>query len=175
MGIWAVGNFGLTGSQEGDTTDFIFDSRDMIVEVLPLDSQPTKGSTKSPCTPKQLETAGLLMVTSLQRLRNPLVRYLTGDVGSIHKLLASATLQIEGDSKVLRVLTLHGRDARRSFKWEGECIELSGLRNVMSNPRGGVLRWQVVLKNELLIRIPRFSKYECRGERLWRVWYCRMI
>jgi hypothetical protein len=48
MGIWTVGNFGLTGSQEEDTADFIFDSRHMIVEVLPLDSQPTKGSTKHP-------------------------------------------------------------------------------------------------------------------------------
>jgi hypothetical protein len=88
------------------------------------------------------------VVTSLQQLLNPLVRYLTGDVGHIHKLSASAALRIEGDSQFLPVLRLHGGDARRSFKWEGEYIELSGLRNVMSNRRRGLLRWQVVLKND---------------------------
>ncbi len=120
----------------------------MIVEVLPLGSQPTIGSTKHPCTPEQWETAGLLVVTSRRRLRNPLVRYLTGDVGSIHKLSVSAASRIQGDSQYLRVLMLHGGDARTPFKWEGEYIELSGLRNLMSSPRWGILRWRVVLKNE---------------------------
>jgi phenylacetate-coenzyme A ligase PaaK-like adenylate-forming protein len=149
MGIWAVSNFAITGPQHEDSADFIFDSRHMIVEVLPLDVNLNQGDRKYPCT-LEFDKPGLLVVTSLQRLRNPLVRYLTGDIGSVHRLPSSAASKIKGGVEYLRVLRLQGRDIRSSFKWEGEYFEFSGLKKIMSNPVWGILRWQIILDTDAL-------------------------
>ncbi|OBT73069.1 hypothetical protein VF21_07616 [Pseudogymnoascus sp. 05NY08] len=145
MGPYGVGCFELTGPQEDDTADFIFDTRDMIVEVMPLDFD--LSTRHSPCRVVEGE-AGVLIATSLQRLRNPLVRYVTGDIGSIHPLPASASSQLGQDAEHLRVLRLHGRDTRSSFKWEGEYFELDKLSKLMSTPAWGILRWQIVLTSD---------------------------
>ncbi|KFX88684.1 hypothetical protein V490_07472 [Pseudogymnoascus sp. VKM F-3557] len=145
MGPWAVGCFELTGPQEDDTADFIFDTRNMIVEVMPLGFDL---STKNcPCRLVEGE-AGVLIVTSLQRLRNPLVRYATGDIGSIHPLQPSASSHLGQDAEHLRVLRLHGRDIRSSFNWQGEYFELDKLRKLMSTPAWGIMRWQIVLTSD---------------------------
>lgn len=145
MGPWAVGCFELTGPQEDDTADFIFDTRNMIVEVMPLGFDL---STKNcPCRVVEGE-AGVLIVTSLQRLRNPLVRYATGDIGSIHPLPPSASSHLGQDAEHLRVLRLHGRDIRSSFKWQGEYFELDMLKKLMSTPAWGIVRWQIVLTSD---------------------------
>ncbi|KAF7937694.1 uncharacterized protein EAE97_007490 [Botrytis byssoidea] len=144
MGPWAVGCFDLTGPQKDDTADLIFDTRHMIVEVMPLDFD--LSTRQSPCRIVEGET-GMLIVTSLQRLRNPLVRYVTGDIGSIHHLPTSTSLQLGKDSEHLRVLRLHGRDLRNSFKWQGEYFELDTLKELMSNPSWGIVLWQIVLAN----------------------------
>ncbi|KFY03232.1 hypothetical protein O988_01609 [Pseudogymnoascus sp. VKM F-3808] len=145
MGPWAVGCFELTGPQEDDTADFIFDTRHMIVEVMPLDFD--LSTNHCPCRVVEGET-GVLILTSLQRLRHPLVRYVSGDIGSIHPLPPSASSHLGQDAEHLKVLRLHGRDIRSSFKWQGELFELSKLSQLMSTPSWGIVRWQVVLTTD---------------------------
>lgn len=95
-GPWAVTNLSWASRPDGGDTDaddaggeavdFVYDMRSMRVEVLALSVNPL--STPSPkeedLVPKGI--AGNLILTSLQRLRNPLVRYVSGDVGSVHPL-----------------------------------------------------------------------------------------
>lgn len=145
MGTWAVGTVELTGPQEDDTGDLIFDTRNMIIEVMPLDIN--LSTRHRPCRIVEGE-AGVLIVTSLQRLRHPLVRYVTGDIGSIHQLPESACSQLGQGSEHLRVLRLHGRDIRSSFKWQGEYFELSKMNKLMSTPAWSVVRWQIVLTSD---------------------------
>ncbi|KFY10512.1 hypothetical protein V492_04979 [Pseudogymnoascus sp. VKM F-4246] len=145
MGTWAVASFELTGPQEDDTGDLIFDTRSMVIEVMPLDID--LSVRNRPYRMVEGE-AGVLIVTSLQRLRNPLVRYVTGDIGSIHPLPELASQKLGKVSEHLRVLRLHGRDIRSSFKWQGEYFELSKLNKLMATPAWGIVRWQVILTND---------------------------
>ncbi|KAI8953327.1 hypothetical protein F4801DRAFT_588256 [Xylaria longipes] len=56
---------------------------------------------------------GIVVQTSLTRLRNPLVRYVTGDVGSLHPLPDHVrTLLPETKWRHFRILRLTGRDRR---------------------------------------------------------------
>lgn len=173
MGVWAVSNFSLTGPQSEDSCDFIFDMRHMIVECLPVDVAITPENRNHPCTLEQ-EKAGLLVVTSLQRLRNPLVRYATGDIASIHPLPESARSQISGDVEHLRILRLYGRDIRHSFTWQGEYFEFAAVKTYIQDPAFGVLKWQVVLDDSisrpcsesLEIRLMRTEKRDSGGDLL---------
>ena len=117
----------------------------MIIEVIPLDIDLSTRHYPSRIVEGE---AGVLIVTSLQRLRHPLVRYVTGDIGSIHQLPELACLQLGQGSEHLRVLRLHGRDIRSSFKWQGEYFELSKMNKLMSTPAWGVVRWQIVLTSD---------------------------
>ncbi|KAF3403588.1 hypothetical protein F1880_009532 [Penicillium rolfsii] len=117
-GPWAVGNPEISQGQDFEPTeDFIFDTRSMIVEILDPSvvgsgSLPTSTTTLMPDG-----ELGIIVQTSLHRLRNPLVRYITGDLGSIHPLPASARSKIpEADWEFLRILRLYDRDPRFSFE-----------------------------------------------------------
>lgn len=89
---------------------------------------------------------GIVVQTSLQRLRNPLVRYITGDIGSLHPMPAAAGSIIpEAELKHFRVLRLVGRDPRFSFKWFGEYFEFRNIIALMQTVEFGILQWQVVL------------------------------
>jgi len=150
MGVWAVGNFAITGPQVDDSADFLYDSRHMLVEILPLDYDIKAANRTYPCALEE-DKLGLLTVTSLQRLRNPLVRYLTGDIGSVHQLPAASKSRIGELADYLRILRLSGRDTRNSFTWEGEYFEIEGIKNLMSDPAWGVVRWQIILANDILV------------------------
>ena len=90
---------------------------------------------------------GVIAQTSLTRLRNPLVRYITGDVGSLHPLpQESKALIPEVEWDHLRVLRLQGRDRRFSFEWDGNYLEFSRLNALLNDARSGVLQWQIVLE-----------------------------
>ncbi|KAL3419062.1 hypothetical protein PVAG01_09283 [Phlyctema vagabunda] len=162
IGPFAVSNISLTGEPFEDCTDFIFDSRHIIVEVLPLDFHFDSQHRKYPCT-LPYDEVGLLAVTSLQRFRHPLVRYLNGDIGSVHKLPLCAVPLIQEGAEHLRVLRLYGRDLRHSFKWQGEYFEFSGLKRLMSRANWGILRWQIVLGHD--VEVP---DSECLEIRLMR-------
>ena len=147
MGCWPVANLALTEEQPDDCADFIFDERDMVVEVLPMDLDVEEQGGMYPCDLSKRDTKGMLAVTSLQRLRHPLLRYLIGDIGSVHDLPASAAKQIGGDVSTLKVLRLYGRDLRGSFEWQGEYFSFSTLKKLFSQDGWGVLRWQILLEN----------------------------
>lgn len=124
-------------------TDFVIDTRTVLFEILPLSlSESDRFATPLP----EAET-GIIVQTSLARLRNPLVRYVTGDIGSLHRLPGQAQALIpEKDWPFMRILRLHGRDTRFSFTWDGEYIEFDKLKTLMSDASLGILQWQVILE-----------------------------
>jgi phenylacetate-coenzyme A ligase PaaK-like adenylate-forming protein len=145
-GPWAISSPDLTGehSLTDSSTDFVFDTRSMLIEIIPLSdaddaSQPDL-NVMSPGKP------GRIVQTSLQRLRNPLVRYDTGDIGSLHSLpeMASAVVP-EADRKHLLVLRMHGRDHRFSFKWYAAYFEFDKIELFMQTEEFGILQWQIIL------------------------------
>ncbi|PVH93514.1 hypothetical protein DM02DRAFT_695764 [Periconia macrospinosa] len=142
-GLWAASNPEIVRSPIKGCRDFIFDTRNMIVELHYADGRMIQMDDaldfEEPGVP------GRLIVTSLQKLRHPLVRYDTGDKGSIHRLPSSAYDQIEGHVDSLRVLRLHGRDTEASFEWQGHYYDLSETQQFFDDPKLGVLKWQIVL------------------------------
>ncbi|KID74224.1 hypothetical protein MBR_06323, partial [Metarhizium brunneum ARSEF 3297] len=144
-GPWALSNPDLTG-QEAHTSqaDFIFDTRAMLLEVLSPSSQQGEGGSDPAPVPEGHE--GIVVQTSLSRLRNPLVRYDTGDIGSLHPLPAQARgLVPEEYWPFLRVLRFQGRDRRFSFDWDGEYLDFVDLTALLNAEACGVLQWQVIL------------------------------
>lgn len=127
----------------GGFTDFVIDTRATLIEILPAPLP----DAQDPCPDPLVDgETGLVVQTSLSRLRNPLVRYVTGDVGSLHPLPASSRVSIpEAEWPHLRILRLQGRDAASSFTWDGEYIELAKLHSSLSESGHGVLQWQVIL------------------------------
>ncbi|KAJ5301907.1 hypothetical protein PENANT_c062G04959 [Penicillium antarcticum] len=143
-GPYALGNPSLTGNdQKPGTRDFIIDTRSVHVEILhpsAIDDLAAHGNT----LPES--ESGIIVLTSLQRLRNPLVRYITGDIGSLHPMPATASGKIpDADLPHFRVLRLAGRDRRFSFKWFGDYFEFHNLVSLMQTPGSGILQWQVIL------------------------------
>ncbi|CAH0050805.1 unnamed protein product [Clonostachys solani] len=141
----------LTGkNQSGDGTaayeDFVFDTRLTIMEILPATvDENDEDQTPSPIPDGE---KGVIAQTSLVRLRNPLVRYITGDVGSLHDLPEQAQDFIPQSAwPHLKVLRLYGRDRRFSFEWAGSYFEFSTLNTLMNNEIRGILQWQVILEN----------------------------
>ncbi|OAA55625.1 hypothetical protein ISF_07730 [Cordyceps fumosorosea ARSEF 2679] len=141
-GPWAVSNPGLTGERTAASSDFLYDTRTMTVEVLPMLEDGGDGK------PLPDGEAGMIVLTSLSRLRNPLVRYVCGDVGSLSALPEAAAAQLpEADRAHVRVLRLEGRDRRFSFSWQGNYVDFANVAAVVEDPIYGVLQWQVVLED----------------------------
>ncbi|KAI0204304.1 hypothetical protein F4808DRAFT_475739 [Astrocystis sublimbata] len=141
-GPWAASHADLTqaGTPEG-SVDFIFDTRTSLVEIFP----PNCTERDAICDPLPDGERGVVVQTSLTRLKHPLVRYVTGDIGSLHDLPDTVHDQLSGtDRHYLRVLRLTGRDRRFSFSWDGEYIDFAALTSLMS-AEPAVLQWQVIL------------------------------
>ncbi|CAI7633957.1 unnamed protein product [Penicillium glandicola] len=145
-GPWAISSPDLTGEQSltGRSTDFVFDTRSMLIEIVsPSDLD---GASQPDPNPIPLGGPGLVVQTSLQRLRNPLVRYNTGDIGSVHPLPEMAAAMVpEADREHLRVLRMYGRDHRFSFKWYGAYFEFDKIGSLMQAEECGILQWQIIL------------------------------
>ncbi|KAL0943349.1 uncharacterized protein CTRU02_201235 [Colletotrichum truncatum] len=141
-GPYGVSSPNLTPSDStSDYSDFIIDTRMTLVEILPL-SFPD-GDIPNPLPEGE---TGVIAQTSLTRLRNPVVRYLTGDIGSLQPLPEQALSLIpEAHQPYMRVLRLQGRDQRFSFMWDGYDIEFKKLSTVMADPVLEILQWQVIL------------------------------
>ncbi|KAJ5750751.1 hypothetical protein N7533_007779 [Penicillium manginii] len=145
-GPWAINSPDLTGEHglTGSSTDFVFDTRSMLIEIISpsnVDDAAQSDQTLAPQT-----KPGLVVQTSLQRLRNPLVRYNTGDIGSVHPLPDTASAIVpEADRKHLRVLRMNGRDHRFSFKWYGCYFEFDKIESFMQANEFGILQWQIIL------------------------------
>ncbi|KAM0123574.1 hypothetical protein ACHAO1_011263 [Botrytis cinerea] len=144
-GPWAISSPKLTGEQDIKeiATDFVFDTRSMLLEIFPP-SVSDITPLVSECLPQGEK--GLIVQTSLQRLRNPLVRYITGDIGSIHPLPDTAsTIVPELDRKFLRILRMQGRDRRFSFEWFAGYFEFQKVETLMREEDYGILQWQIIL------------------------------
>ncbi|CAG7952374.1 unnamed protein product [Penicillium salamii] len=145
-GPWAISSPDLTGKQSltNGSTDFVFDTRNMLIEIIsPSDIDSEAQSDLTPVAPGE---PGVIIQTSLQRLRNPLIRYNTGDIGSVHPLPDSASAIVpEADREYLRVLRMHGRDHRFSFKWYGAYFEFEKIEAFMQIEEYGILQWQIIL------------------------------
>ncbi|KAM0234343.1 hypothetical protein ACHAP5_010109 [Fusarium lateritium] len=141
-GPFGVSNPDLTEVDPvADYADFVFDTRMNIFEILPLSCAETSEPERLPEGEK-----GVIAQTSLARLRNPLVRYITGDIGSLHPLHSKAQTRIPGDDwPYMRVLRLYGRDHRFSFDWDGGYFDFEVLSKVMQQDGFGVLQWQIIL------------------------------
>ncbi|KAI2620794.1 hypothetical protein GGS21DRAFT_548515 [Xylaria nigripes] len=143
-GPWTASNPEFTGdSTIMDTADFIFDTRSMKIEIFPLSCQETDQQTPNPLPDGE---QGFVVTTSLSRLRHPVVRYLTGDIASIHPLPEQARAKLsDEDWQHLRVLRLVGRDRRLSFDWDGGYIEFTNLKELLEDKKYAILQWQVIL------------------------------
>ncbi|KZZ90285.1 hypothetical protein AAL_07386 [Moelleriella libera RCEF 2490] len=147
--------------------DFIIDTRMTLIEILPL-SYPDVGGDSIPGLFTDGET-GVIAQTMLTRLRNPVIRYLTGDVGSLHRLPEHARSFIsEEDWPHFRILRLQGRDTRFSFMWDGVDFQFDTLTTLISQSKLKILQWQVILDKlepslEILleIRLLRNLQTEC--------------
>ena len=146
-GPWAISNPDLTGEPcltNSSTADFVIDTRDILIEILSPSVLDDDSSLDT--TPLAEGEPGIIVQTSLQRLRNPLVRYITGDVGSLHPLPKFTKIILpEADREHLRVLRMHGRDRRFSLEWFGEYFEFDGITALMQTSESGILQWQVIL------------------------------
>lgn len=127
------------------TMDFVFDTRQVIIEILPPSSA-EEGASASSRKPLPDGEEGIIVQTSLQRRRNPLVRYITGDIGSLHPLPERARAIIpKSEWEHLRVLRLRGRDRRFSFKWFAMYFEFEKIVSLMQGEKTGILQWQLIL------------------------------
>ncbi|KAJ5923336.1 hypothetical protein N7454_008581 [Penicillium verhagenii] len=143
-GPWAVGNHALTDREDDESADFIFDTRNIVIEVLCESSaEQDYKNFREGMKPLPDGEKGLIAATSLQRLRNPLIRYLSGDIGSLHPLPENDIID-PAHSKHFKVLRLYGRDQRFSFSWQGEYFDFDTLRRLMQSEELSVLQWQVI-------------------------------
>ncbi|USP79396.1 hypothetical protein yc1106_06670 [Curvularia clavata] len=144
-GPWAVANHALTG-HHAENVDLIYDKRAMIVEIVPQTSRTAnqdRGSKPVETVPDG--TAGIIVLTSLQKLRHPLVRYYTGDIGSLHDLTPEIRDSVGDGSGSLRILRFYGRDRAESFKWQANFYEITAIGEAMNAANWGVFDWQIVL------------------------------
>jgi phenylacetate-coenzyme A ligase PaaK-like adenylate-forming protein len=142
-GVWAASSPDINGKESTTSEeDFVFDTRSMLVEVFPPSI--TEGGPYVGPLPEG--KSGMVIQTSLSRLRNPLVRYVTGDIGSVHPLPEHSRDMIPVvDWPFLRILRLQGRDKRISFDWDGDYFQFEDLAALLNNEECGILQWQIVL------------------------------
>lgn len=152
-GPWAVSSHEQTvATVDMDYADFIFDDRLIHLEVLPfsIEESGERGNDDSgDIAPVPNGEKGLLVQTSLQRLRNPLLRYVCGDVASLHPLpdATRAKLPVE-NLPHYHVVRIYGRDRRISFDWYGEYFEFQNLQTFMRIESWGILQYQVILRRK---------------------------
>lgn len=131
-GIWAVAPPSVTLHGSRPYREFVFRSDMMVVEIMDEDGAPVPEGE-----------VGELVLTSLMRLRNPLVRYRTGDVGSLH-----AYTNARDPKTQYQCLHMYGRHPDKSFSLSGEYVDLVELERVMLLEKWGVLEWQVVVDSD---------------------------
>ncbi|KAJ5124238.1 uncharacterized protein N7515_008063 [Penicillium bovifimosum] len=145
-GPWGIATGEMTESaSQHNYEDFLYDDRLIHLEILPssiLDPDHTDNTTTAPVPDGE---KGLVVQTSLQRLRNPLVRYICGDVASFHPLPASIQSQLTPeDASHFRVARVYGRDRNISFDWYGEYFEFPVVQRLFQTESWGILQYQII-------------------------------
>lgn len=153
-GPWGVSSSALMGIPKGNYTEFIFDRRAICLEVVPFSVENKEKAAETVCSSVgcaenvHLGNPGLLVQTSLQRLRNPLVRYLCGDVASLHPLSLELHAKLPSPhAEHYQVVRLYGRDQRSSFTWYGEYFEFGVVHSFMRTEEWNIMQWQIVLQH----------------------------
>ncbi|CRL31260.1 unnamed protein product [Penicillium camemberti] len=145
-GPWGVSTSEMTESaSQHNYEDFLYDDRLMHLEIFPSSILDPDHTDNTPTAPVPDGEKGLMVQTSLQRLRNPLVRYICGDVASFHPLPASIQSQLtpQGASH-FRVARVYGRDRNISFDWYGEYFEFPVVQRLFQTESWGILQYQVI-------------------------------
>lgn len=131
-GIWAAAPPSKTLNTNKSYREFIFRQDMMLVEIVDDNLAPVPEGQ-----------VGELVLTSLMRLRNPLVRYRTGDVGSIHPYTNT-----KDPNTKYQCLRMYGRHPDKSFTVSGEYIDLVEIEGIMAQEKWGVLEWQIVVDSD---------------------------
>jgi phenylacetate-coenzyme A ligase PaaK-like adenylate-forming protein len=145
-GPWGVSTSEMTESaSQHNYEDFLYDDRLMHLEILPSSILDPDHTDKNSTAPVPNGEKGLMVQTSLQHLRNPLVRYICGDVASFHPIPASIQCQLTPqDASHLRVARVYGRDRNISFDWYGEYFEFPVVQRLFQTESWGILQYQVI-------------------------------
>ncbi|KAF8529928.1 hypothetical protein BDD12DRAFT_663380, partial [Trichophaea hybrida] len=117
--------------------EFIFDKNVVVVEVVAEDGTVIADSLAMGPSDGWGQV-GEIVITSLCRFRNPLVRYQTGDIGSLQPFHGT-----NESAKDYLWLHLYGRSTAKSVTISGEYFDVKELENhVFNKPEYGVLDWQ---------------------------------
>ncbi|KAB8266480.1 hypothetical protein BDV30DRAFT_247982 [Aspergillus minisclerotigenes] len=145
-GPWGVSTGEMTESaSQHNYEDFLYDDRLMHLEILHSSILDPDHTDNTPTAPVPDGGKGLMIQTSLQRLRNPLVRYICGDVASFQPLPASIQSQLTPeDASHFRVARVYGRDRTISFDWYGEYFEFPVVQRLFQTKSWGILQYQVI-------------------------------
>ncbi|KAI5779668.1 hypothetical protein DFH27DRAFT_387807 [Peziza echinospora] len=136
--------------------EFVVDRKLLLVEVLDDNTGEILASSENPVVvggeeEKEQDAAkrkGELVFTSMLKFRHPIVRYRTGDIGSIHPYTGPLDLTIKGSGTRddYFIFRLYGRIPQKSFTVDGEYIDIQTLqKRCLSKPEFDVLEWQVIL------------------------------
>lgn len=132
-------------TKEQNYADFVYDQRLMHLEVFPFAVGDPHASDSIDARPLPDGEKGLLVQTSLQRLRHPLVRYVCGDVCSLHPLPDSIRGRFSPEDALhYKVARIYGRDRRISFDWDGEYFEFPVVEAAMRTESWGILQYQII-------------------------------
>lgn len=131
-GIWGVAPPSATLHGSKSYREFVVRDDMMVVDIVDEDGAPVPEGE-----------VGEIVLTSLMRLRNPLVRYRTGDIGSFHPYAAP-----EGSTIKYHCVHMYGRNPKKSFSLNGEYFDLVEAEKVMLLEKWGILEWQVILDSD---------------------------
>ncbi|RAL17044.1 uncharacterized protein BO97DRAFT_453080 [Aspergillus homomorphus CBS 101889] len=145
-GPWAASPAKLTETTKAENyADFVYDQRSMHLEVFPFAIEDYQDPDRVDAQPLPDGKKGLLVQTSLQRLRHPLIRYVCGDVCSLHPLPETIKAELSAeDAPHYKVARIYGRDRRMSFDWYGEYFEFPVVQEAMRTETWGILQYQII-------------------------------
>lgn len=149
-GPWAASPAKLMQARkEGHYVDFLYDQRLICLKIFPFTIEDSKYPYIEHVRPLPDGEKGLLVQTSLQRMRHPLIRYVCDEVCSLHPLPASIKAEISPESAChYKVARIYGRDNRISFDWYEEYFEFPVIQEAIRNEEWGILQYQIIRRYE---------------------------
>ncbi|KAI5782384.1 hypothetical protein DFH27DRAFT_637405, partial [Peziza echinospora] len=134
-------------AQSREYREFVADGNMVIMEVINELTGEILASTEHLDELKEGSAIGELVLTSLLKYKHPLVRYRTGDIGSLHPYHGEASAGGKNPD-VARYFSfrLYGRNPLKSFKISSLYIDLeTAYATCLSKPEYDILEWQVIV------------------------------
>jgi phenylacetate-coenzyme A ligase PaaK-like adenylate-forming protein len=143
-GPWAAGTPQREVRPENREWDeMAFDSEMMVVQIMDPESETVLADSRVVCAggadaaSEDCGPVGEIVLTSLSRARNPLLRYRTGDLGSLRRYNSSSSLCC---------LRFKGRSPEKSFDLDGDYMDVAEFeQRVFSKKEYRVIEWQVIV------------------------------